>query len=206
MDPNQAPDSITLTEPAQPASVPQPIPQAADNDDSEETVLVAYKHLAGLLAVYIEFIFGLLASMALIYFLLPTIMQDTFDVDQSTVRIVAMIVVYSLIALTILILSLFTIVYRGNRLVLTNKNVRQYTQTGLFHTAVSQLSLANIEDVTAKKQGFFATMLNYGFLTIETAGEQENFEFYYCPNATNFADAVLKTRSRYVSAHPGEAS
>lgn len=169
----------------------------------EVTVLVAYKHLFGLFTIYAQVIIGLGASLLLIYLLLPTLLGDGSGSGSHSIVAASTFVV---LVLAGFILLLATVVYRGNKLVVSNKNVRQYSQTGLFHTALSQLSLANIEDVTARKEGFFATVLNYGFLTIETAGEQENFEFYFCPNANHVAEVILNQRAEYVAQHPGEAS
>ena len=76
--------------------------------------------------------------------------------------------------------------------------VRQITQQTLFFTKTSVLGLANIEDVTAIRKGVFAHLLDYGTLNIETAGEQENFKFKYCPDPDRFVGLLMQAREKYL--------
>jgi hypothetical protein len=64
---------------------------------------------------------------------------------------------------------------------------------------VSQLSLANVEDVTSEQRGIFSNMFNYGVLNIETAGEQANFNFGYCPNPHRIAKIILDAKDDFLS-------
>ena len=53
-------------------------------------------------------------------------------------------------------------VYWGNVILISGTNVRQLTRRALFHTKSSTLGLANIEDVTFIRNGFFAHLLDFG--------------------------------------------
>jgi hypothetical protein len=44
-------------------------------------------------------------------------------------------------------------------------------------------------------------LFNYGTLRVETAGEQSNFNFIYCPRPNAVAKLILEARERYVE-HP----
>lgn len=76
---------------------------------------------------------------------------------------------------------LFTTLYiwRQNRLILTSENVVDIDQHGLFHKDISTLRLSRVQDITVVVKGPIQTMLHYGTITIQTAGEQEHFEFDY---------------------------
>lgn len=66
--------------------------------------------------------------------------------------------------------------------VVTDQRVLNVVQSGLFHRTVSELDLGNIQDVSSNIKGVLPTMLNYGTITVETAGEQDNFAFPNLPH------------------------
>jgi hypothetical protein len=47
---------------------------------------------------------------------------------------------------------------------------------------VSELHIANIEDVTSDISGILGTVFNYGDVFVQTAGNTERFEFSDVPN------------------------
>ena len=49
------------------------------------------------------------------------------------------------------------------------------------------------EDVEGRRVGVWATILNYGDLVVETAGEQENFVFQQAPDPVGLAALINKT-------------
>lgn len=95
------------------------------------------------------------------------------------------------------ILLISNIVYWGNRWVLTSDSITQVLQYSLFSKEMAQLSLGNLEDVTAEQHGILAHIFNYGILKAETAGEREKFLFRYCPNPTHYAQMVLQAREAF---------
>ncbi|MEW5907856.1 MAG: PH domain-containing protein [Patescibacteria group bacterium] len=59
--------------------------------------------------------------------------------------------------------------------ILTNKRVVDIEQKGLFNREISTLSLNCIQDITIETKGIIATLLNFGNIYIQTAGERERF-------------------------------
>ncbi|MFA5812900.1 MAG: PH domain-containing protein [Patescibacteria group bacterium] len=53
--------------------------------------------------------------------------------------------------------------------VVTNDRIIDVEQLGLFSKTISELDLFRIQDVTADVHGFFATIFNYGNLSVNTA-------------------------------------
>lgn len=102
-------------------------------------------------------------------------------------------------ALTILFFAYA--VYRQNKIVLTNMHFIQITQTGLFGRTLSKLSLDELQDVRGSRKGVFGTILNYGEILIETAGNEENFFFRPAPDPLNIAEKINDTHEFYERAH-----
>lgn len=97
----------------------------------------------------------------------------------------------------IIILFFAYSVYRQNKIVLTNMHFIQITQTGLFGRTLSKLSLDELQDVRGSRKGVFGTILNYGEILIETAGNEENFFFRPAPDPLNIAEQINDTHEYY---------
>jgi len=100
-------------------------------------------------------------------------------------------------AFTLLFVWAASIVYNGNRWIVTDDSITQVTQTGLFAKQSSQLSMANLEDITAEQNGILPHLFGYGVLKAETAGEHAKFHFYWCPRPNYFAQCVLEARENF---------
>lgn len=61
--------------------------------------------------------------------------------------------------------------------IITDQRVVNIEQKGLFMRVISELNYRKIQDVTAEEKGFIATVVNYGDVFVQTAGEQERFVF-----------------------------
>ena len=89
-------------------------------------------------------------------------------------------------------------VYWGNHWIVTSDSLTQVTQNSLFSKRSSQLSLANLEDVSAEQNGILAHMFNYGLLKVETAGEHSKFVLLFCPDPNAHAQKILMARENFV--------
>ena len=56
----------------------------------------------------------------------------------------------------------------------TDKRLISVDQTGLFYREVTTLPFANVQDVTIEQRGILQTLLNFGTLTVQTAGPTTN--------------------------------
>lgn len=167
--------------------------------DGEQKVCEIRKHPFGIILLYIEVVLGLAAGLGLLYFLLP---QFITDGNRHQLNNLLLLAVAGSVAVTLIILLLAGVIYNQSYLIVTDRNVTQVLQKGLFNRQVSELSMANIEDVTAAQKGIFATLFNYGKLVIETAGEQNNFIFTYCPRPNYYGKILLDARQRYIQGDP----
>ena len=177
-----------------------PTPSPNSNSPFKGTLIHRVrKHPFGIVIIYVETLAAALAALGLIFFIAPSVIGDT---SSNAFVILSGLSIFA-VALMMLFLLVATYVYRQSELVLTDRNVVQVIQNGLFHRASSRLSMADIEDVTSNQRGIFATLFNYGTLTIETSGEQKNFVFNFCPGSDFFASEVLAARENFVETHPG---
>ncbi len=68
--------------------------------------------------------------------------------------------------------------------VVTNDRIVDVEQLGLFSRTISELDLFRIQDVTTDVHGLFATVFNYGTVTVKTASNNVHIVFknIYRPN------------------------
>lgn len=158
-------------------------------DDDEKKLAEIHKHPLGIIFLYVQATVGLVVAVGLAYFLLPVVVTDTDEAFFYGNLFAGVSVV-----LAFVVMLIATFIFRQNRLILTDRNLTQILQYGLFNRKVSQLNMSNVEDVTAIQSGILSTVFNYGTLKIETAGEQMNFIFTYCPNPGYYAKIILDAR------------
>lgn len=169
----------------------------------ETLVADVRRHWFGLFLLYFQLFVALGLSLTLIFAFLPDVIES-LSLNESSANAVASLFGLVTVVFAFLFLILATRIYKGNQLIVSDKNVTQVLQIGLFDRKVSELSMGNVEDVTAQQSGIFPTMFNYGTLRIETAGEQNNFIFVYCPNPNAYAKAILDARLEFVTEHGNE--
>lgn len=183
-----------------PSSNPRSMHSTIDHTDEDEVKLCEVaRHPFGIVIVYVLAFIGVFLGLGLSYFLLPQIFEDSGDAF-AIANVFALIII--IIASAVIMLS--SVVYRQNRLIVTDRNITQILQYGLFSRKVSQLNLVNVEDVTASQKGLWQTIFGFGTVTIETAGEQSNFSFIYCPRPGYYAKIILEARENILGQHDGD--
>ena len=180
--------------PAKKAVAAKQPPKASSNTflSSQPLVLEVRRHWFGLFSLYGLMLGGILFFAAILFFLEADFWHDNL----------ALVLLLSLILLILLIPLCISIsyVYWGNIFRIYETEVRLLARRALFFSKFSILGLANIEDVTIERQGIFAHMFDYGTLNVETAGEQENFVFKYCPQPEKQTSLLMAAREKYLIA------
>jgi hypothetical protein len=154
--------------------------------EGEHVLRVIYRHPVNLLPIAFSTVVILALTAA------ASFAMGLYGDRVSTVISLATAVplLWILALLVSLIFVVAYLIYRQNRIVLTTHNLMQVEQFGLFNRVISKLSLANVEDVTGARKGVFATLLDYGDLIVETAGEEENFVFHQAPHPAGQVHAI----------------
>ena len=85
--------------------------------------------------------------------------------------------------------------------IVTNYRIINIEQRGLFSRTVSEQELDRIQDVTSELKGFFSTMLDFGTVYIQTAGEQVRFVFKQIPDPYGVSRKITKLAEQRRQAH-----
>lgn len=80
--------------------------------------------------------------------------------------------------------------------IITSDRIVNIEQKGLFLRAVSELKYNKIQDVTVDVRGFFPTVLNYGDVQIQTAGEQGKFLFRHIPDPYGTKNIIMELQKQ----------
>lgn len=171
-------------------------------DSNEVKLCEIAKHPIGIVSYIALAMVGVIVITGLAYFLIPSALTD--DVDQAFLY--ANLFVSVVIVFAVLLTILVSMVYRKNRLIVTDRNITQILQYGLFNRKTSQLNMVNVEDVTSRQSGMLSNMFGFGELIIETAGEQSNFHFTNCPNPGYHAKIILNAREELLGQNDGNIS
>lgn len=80
--------------------------------------------------------------------------------------------------------------------IITDRRVVNVEQKGLFVRQVSELRYQKIQDVTTEVEGFFPTLLNYGEVFVQTAGEKARFLFHNIPRPYEVKSVIMDLQKR----------
>ncbi len=165
----------------------------------ERVICEIRRHPIGLVGVYsmTALVTGVLVAIAIL-----TPYYATFLNGQQRLGVVLATGLAIVISLLFTYISVY--IYKANRWIVTSDSVTQIAQTGLFNQQTSQLSLANLEDVTVDQDGILQTVFGYGNLVVESAGERSKFVFPYCPNPHEYAKKVIAAHEEYIATNPEE--
>ncbi len=161
-------------------------------DDQEKIICTIKKHPIGLLLIYLSGVF-----IALIVLVITSV-AGVLLMDQGPVELrstpigLALIVLGALIALIVLFFTYVSgFIYQHNIILVTSDKIAQIVYKNLINRKVSQLSIGEIQDISVDQSGFLSRIFNYGTLVIETAGEQNNYNFTYAPFPYNCSKQIV---------------
>ena len=127
--------------------------------------------------IWLNLILGSLAAgliLILLAFLLVLMGQSS--IDSTGVSFLYIILGSLLIA--VLLAGLFTMmVYRGNRLFITNKHVIQLVMVSPMANSVNMIDLASIEDTSFSQNGIMQKLFKYGTFRLSTVGDETTYTF-----------------------------
>lgn len=76
--------------------------------------------------------------------------------------------------------------------IITSERIIDIEQRGFFSRTISEQKIANIQDVTSEVKGVIPTVLNYGYLYIQSAAAKERFVFEDVPDPNGLRDIIIK--------------
>jgi len=88
--------------------------------------------------------------------------------------------------------------------IVTNERIVNIEQKDLFTRRVSELRFHTIQDVTSEVDGVIPSILNYGDVLVQNAGESPRFIFHNIPDPISVKDLIMRLAER--GRRPTEAS
>ncbi len=156
----------------------------------EDVLLLVRRHWIALLKQTVVFLIGALVPVGVGIMLsqYTTALDDTSQ--ASYVLVVLGMSVYALAILLFFFVS--WIDYYLDVWIVTKTRILTIEQKGLFSRSVSELTLERMQDVTSEVHGLIATMMHYGDIRIQTAGEQSQFVFKQVPRPYETARKIME--------------
>ena len=98
-----------------------------------------------------------------------------------------------LVLYTMMVLAAFLFIFMDYYLdmwIVTNRRILDVEQRGLFSRRIAEIPLSSVQDVTIDIHGILRTLLKFGTIKIQTAGERE-YIIKDVPHLTQIKDAML---------------
>lgn len=162
-------------------------------EKEEKVFLLVRKHWFN----YVVFFF--LVLMALIPVIGVIIYFNLAEVILSSENIVFLITAFSVYFLVLMAIELYGFVdYYLDVYIVTDRRIVDISQKGFFRREISELHLRQVQDVSAHVRGVFETVLHFGDVFIQTAGERENFIFQSIPHPYTVAKQIVDLHEKQI--------
>ena len=156
--------------------------------EDDEYVEFAFKRAKiCLLLVWCGVAAGLI--FVLIAFLIVVANQDKID---EMGRHFLMIILFTILAASVLIGLVATRIYDSNRLYITNKHVMQFLMVSLMSSSVNVIDLSSVEDASYRQDGIIQRLFHYGTFRLSTVGDETTYTFKYSDISPNVLKEVTK--------------
>lgn len=155
--------------------------------ENEQVVLVLHRHWFVLAREFVAIAAMFLLGIFVFFF------QDSFLI-KGTISILHPLAsfLFSLYVLIILALSFaIWINYRLDVWLVTTRRIIDVEQRGLFNREVSEFLISNVQDITTEVPTMIMTLLDFGNMTIQTAGEK-NFVVHDVPKLEEAKRIILE--------------
>lgn len=87
--------------------------------------------------------------------------------------------------------------------IITNKRIIDVEQHNLFSRDVSEFRLDHIQDVTVEVKGILPTLLHFGDIHVQTAGESREFVISKIPRPYKVKDIIIAEQNRVITQAQG---
>ncbi len=141
---------------------------------NEHVILFLRRHWITVLGIVCVACLLVIIPIGIGYFFQSTL--KTWLSDPLIGPLMSIIAIIYLLSTWLFAFLAFTDYYLDTWIV-TNERIINIEQEGLFHRTASELDLAAVQDATAEIRGMSQTLLGYGNVFIQTAGEQGRFHF-----------------------------
>lgn len=164
-----------------------------EHDPSEVIVYQAKRHPIGVVVIFL--MAGLAAALIIAaygFLLTDSSFLNTFGFTSAATGAVGGLIAVVLLALIAGISLLAAYVYKKSRLILTNQKVVLIQYHSIIAREISQLNIGEVEDVNVAQPTLLDRIFKTGRITIETAGEQNNYVLTQVEKPYEFARLTIQ--------------
>lgn len=177
-------------------------------DDKEVVQTVIHKHIMAVLPYVGVAVLLFFIGLVLIYWGAagdPGIPSTNFAGHTTEAIPIPLIPVgFGAILLACFMAMASIYVWWQNRLFITDENIVDMDQVGLFQRTIATLRLSRVQDISVQVKGPMQTIFHYGTVTVQTAGEKELFHFDYVPNPYDVKATIVETYEKFAETKPVE--
>jgi uncharacterized membrane protein YdbT with pleckstrin-like domain len=159
-----------------------------DGQEPEEKILLMLRRHPLILIYNVSPLFIAIIIAIIVYIILPlvydTLAQDPWKTLWDLLAVATMMFVW--VAFFIIFIDYYLDVW-----VVTAQRIVNIEQRGLFRREIATLDLTKIQDVSMTQEGLIPTVLNYGDVTIQTAGSFPHFVFKQVRNPSGIKDVII---------------
>ncbi len=154
----------------------------------EQVLLTVRKHwfILGLQVLAIV----ILAILPCVLFVAISVVAPLSFLEKVNAGLIITLYIGWLIVMWMALFSVWTNYYLDVWTV-TNKRVIAVDQRGFFYRTTGSFRLERLQDIIVSVNGLVATLLNYGTLEIQTAGDEKNFKASGLPNPPRIKSIIL---------------
>lgn len=163
-----------------------------DLGEGEYVIIAVQRHPIGLIIPLVTGVLLVTVAFLLLfnYDLIAKSLQLTGVAANPSVILLPVVAFVSIVILGTYVAYY---IYTNNKLFLTNENIVQEIQAGLFSKREQTVNLANIEDISFSQNGITQQIFNYGSIRITTEGNGTTYRFSYVANPKEYIATLNNT-------------
>lgn len=85
--------------------------------------------------------------------------------------------------------------------IVTDERILHINQHGPFSRTVAELRLERIQDVAIEQHGLLPTLLHFGTIRVQTAGESPSFSFHAVPRPADVKELIMQAHRAAIMRH-----
>ncbi len=178
-------------------------------DESEVVQRVIHKHIVAVLPYLAVAVFIFFLGLTAVYLGAAGVdripLKDFTGLKTDPIQLPLSFVGLLLIGISVLLGVGSMYVWRSNKLFVTDENIVDMDQVGIFQRTIATLRLSRVQDISVNVKGPMQTVLGYGTVTVQTAGEKELFHFDYVPDPYAVKAYIVSIYEKFIETKPGEA-
>jgi len=160
--------------------------------ENEKIILFLRRHWFIFLMRFLLIIISV-AGLVVIYFLFSALSPNFQGSDYYN------LLLFGESLATLFIWNFFFILWLDYYLdawIVTDERIINIEQRGFFYRNISELKLTKVQDVTSEIIGVIPSILDYGNIYVQTAGEVGRFNFYQIPHPNQVKNVIVELQEK----------